>query len=173
MQLRMSDASAPRSGGIGLLGGLGIALLLLLAVLFLFSHATLNLSQQVAQPTVTQLTQCPSSSNGASVFIVRLSRASYPYSTQHIEDARRLGKPWVLTLDRPGANQRRYAATHNFPRVAGQQPDEYPPAIAREGGAGADVRNIPSGDNQGAGTSMGNQLRGQPDGSLFCLQITP
>lgn len=173
MQLRMSDASAPRSGGIGLLGGLGIALLLLLAVGLLVSHASLSILQQ-SQATATPLTQCPTTWGGTPVFIVRLSRATFPYSTQHIDDARRLhGQPWVLTLDRPGANQRRDAATRNFPRVAGQQPDEYPPAIAREGGAGADVRNIPSGDNQGAGASMGNQLRGQPDGSLFCIELTP
>lgn len=171
MQMQMSDTSAPR-GGISVLGWLGIALLLLLGVGFLLSQASLSLPEPLAQPTATQLTQCPTSWNGVPVFIVRLSRASYPFSTQHIEDARRLGKLWVLTLDRPGANARRYAATHNFPRVAGQQPDEYPPAIAREGGAGADVRNIPSGDNQGAGTALGNQLRGQPDGSLFCIELT-
>jgi hypothetical protein len=170
--MQMSDASTPQNG-MGLLGVLGIALLLLLAVLLLFSHTALNLPQQAVQATATPLTQCPTTSGGAPVFIVRLSRTAYPYSTHHIDDARLHGQPWVLTLDRPGANQRRDAATRNFPRVAGQQPDEYPPAIAREGGAGADVRNIPSGDNQGAGASVGNQLRGQADGTLFCIEVTP
>lgn len=166
-------ATASEGGGANkwvLILGVGLVLLVLLVAVRGLATA---LPQAGFQPTSTT-SHCPTSFGGASVFLVRLSRTTYPASTQHIDDARTLlGKLWVLTLDRPGADQRRYQATHNFPRVAGQQPDEYPPALAVQGGLGADVRNIPSADNQGAGASMGNQLRRQPDGSLFCLELTP
>ena len=168
----MSESAGAPRGGLGAVQWLLILLLVVLGLGFLLS-LTRSFPQEAVLATPTPLTQCPTTWNGTPVFMVRLSRTTYPASTQHIDDARRLGKPWVLTLDRPGANQRRDDATRNFPRVAGQQPDEYPPALAREGGVNADVRNIPSGDNQGAGASMGNQLRGQPDGSLFCIELTP
>ncbi|HLV99421.1 MAG TPA: NucA/NucB deoxyribonuclease domain-containing protein [Ktedonobacterales bacterium] len=150
----------------------GFGLLLLLVLLALRGLATALPEQRTTSTATPQ--QCPTTFGGTPVFLVRLSQTDYPYSTAHIDDARTvLGKPWVLTLDRPGAAQRRYQATHNFTRVAGQQPDEYPPAIAVQGGLGADVRNIPSADNQGAGASMGNQLRNTPDGALFCIELTP
>lgn len=169
----MSESAGVPRGGLGIVRWLLILVLVVLGLGIVLRLAR-SFPQQVAQATPTPLTSCPTTWDGAPVFIVRLSRAKYPASTQHIDDARRLlGKPWVLTLDRPGADQRRADATKNFPRVAGQQPDEYPPALAKEGGVNADVRNIPSGDNQGAGASMGNQLRGQPDGSLFCIDLTP
>lgn len=56
--------------------------------------------------------------------------------------------------------------------------DEYPPAMFKEGGVRADgtkssVRAIPSSDNRGSGASMGNQLRGQPEGAKVTYKIIP
>ena len=46
----------------------------------------------------------------------------------------------------------------------GYDRDEYPPAFTREGGANANVRFIPAGDNRGAGSSMRQQTRDVKDG---------
>ena len=40
-----------------------------------------------------------------------------------------------------------------------------------EGGKGASVRPIDPSDNRGAGASMGNQLRGYPDGTHVKIEI--
>ncbi len=177
----MSQAGPPGRAGGGLVTGLLVIVFGLLALAVLASLVrgiAPALPQEMTQATTTPTTQCPSkTSSGIPVFVVRLSRSAYPQTTKHIDDARRLlGKPSILTLDRPGADQRRYEATKNIKRVAGKQPDEYPPAIAKEGGTGADVRLIDATDNQAAGASMGRQLNApvrQPDGALFCIELTP
>jgi len=50
---------------------------------------------------------------------------------------------------------------------AGPYRDEYPPPESRQGGEGADVRDVPSADNRGAGTSQDNQLRPYCNGQRF------
>ncbi|EJB06930.1 hypothetical protein Rleg9DRAFT_5895 [Rhizobium leguminosarum bv. trifolii WSM597] len=102
-----------------------------------------------------------------------ISKSKYPESAQHILDAQAAGKPSILTIDRPGAAARRAAATGGYPRVPNMQPDEYPPAMFLEGGAGASVRNVASGDNMGAGASMGNQLRKYKDGCKATITVGP
>jgi hypothetical protein len=104
---------------------------------------------------------------------INISRSRYPETAQHIEDAQAAGQPSNLTINRSGANANRGAATGGFPRVAGQQPDEYPPAMFVEGGSGASVRNIRAGDNMGAGASMGNQARQYPDGTVVTIKVVP
>ncbi len=102
-----------------------------------------------------------------------ISKSRYPESAQHILDAQAAGQPSILTIDRPNAPLRRAAATGRFPREPGMQPDEYPPAMFLEGGAGASVRNITAGDNMGAGASMGNQLRKYRDGCKATIIVGP
>jgi hypothetical protein len=60
------------------------------------------------------------------------------------------------------------------------QLDEYPPAVALEGGlqpdgSRASVRLIDASDNEGAGARMGNLLNSNHinDGELFCIEIVP
>ena len=105
--------------------------------------------------------------------VVVISRTAHPESAQHIMDAQAAGYPKTLTVERTGAVVRRRASTGGYPRVAGMQPDEYPPAMFLEGGAGASVRNITAGDNMGAGASMGNQLRNAPDGCKATITVGP
>lgn len=105
---------------------------------------------------------------------VYISHERYPEAAAHIDDAQN-GTIWkgfesapgepkdsVLTVDRDGAQGRRDAATSVVPPL---QPDydrdEYPPAVAEEGGEGSSVRYIDPGDNRGAGASQGNQLNGK------------
>jgi hypothetical protein len=53
----------------------------------------------------------------------------------------------------------------------GTDRDEYPPAVTKQGGVGASVRNIPSSDNRGAGASVGQQIRDVPNGGK--IRIIP
>ena len=85
-----------------------------------------------------------------------------------------MGKPAILTIDRKGAAARRRAACCNHVRHPPKQLDEYPPAIAKEGGANASVRLINgSADNGAAGAPMGGQLRPYADNSKFRIEIVP
>lgn len=102
-----------------------------------------------------------------------ISKSKYPESAQHILDAQAAGHPSTLTIDRPNAASRRAASIGKYPREAGKQPDEYPPAMFLEGGAGASVRNITAGDNMAAGASMGNQLRKYKDGCKATITVGP
>ena len=95
----------------------------------------------------------------------------YPESAQHISDAQAAGQPATVTIDRAGASARRAEALASRPTVAGMDRDEYPPAIAKEGGKGASVRSIRSSDNRGAGASMGNQLRSVPNGATAKIVV--
>lgn len=171
----MSDAGASR-GGMSAWGVLLIGLVLLLVAAMLLSHASLRLpQQQVAEATTTPLAQCPAKTDaGAPVVLVNLSRSQYPQTTGHIDYARTVkGKPFVLTIDRPGKNKRSAAALAPYKPKSGFDRDEYPPAIALEGGNGADVAYISPADNEGAGASMGNQLRPYANGTKFCIQLVP
>ncbi len=49
--------------------------------------------------------------------------------------------------------------------------DEYPPAMFKEGGKGANIRAISPSDNMGAGASMGNQLRNVKDGMVIKIVV--
>ena len=103
--------------------------------------------------------------------LVRLDDDRYPLTTDHILDAIRMGERRLLHLDRAHADQHRAEATGGIPTQPGQDRDEYPPALSREGGRGADVRLVPSSDNRGAGASLGNQLRGYCDGQRFRISV--
>lgn len=76
-------------------------------------------------------------------------------------------------MARTGKKQRSAEALAGWPTKSGYERDEYPPALALEGGKGADIRYETPSDNGGAGASMGNQLRPQPDGAKFCLELVP
>jgi len=104
---------------------------------------------------------------------VFISRERYPEAAAHIDDAQSgtiwtgfasqpgQPKPSVLTVDRENASARREAATSVVPPRSDYDRDEYPPAVAKEGGDGSSVRYIDPSDNRGAGSSQGNQLAGK------------
>jgi RHS repeat-associated protein len=95
----------------------------------------------------------------------------YPAAAGHAADAQAAGQPEVITVDRKGASGRRRQATAGQPTQAGSDRDEYPPAVAAEGGRDSSVRSIPSGDNRGAGASVGRQIRNVPNGGT--IRIIP
>lgn len=67
----------------------------------------------------------------------QLSRKLHGEAAVHAADAIEAGATLILTIDRAGAAANRKAATGPLDKVPGMQLDEYPPAMFREGGAGA------------------------------------
>ena len=99
---------------------------------------------------------------------------AHPEAATHVQDAQASGHPSEVTVDRGADVARRCrVATSSTPSEAGKDRDEYPPAISKEGGSGSSVRNIPLGDNLGAGASMGGQLRDVPNGSRVQIIVGP
>ncbi|MCX7424706.1 MAG: polymorphic toxin-type HINT domain-containing protein [Planctomycetia bacterium] len=93
----------------------------------------------------------------------------FPESAQHLEEAGAVGR--VLRVNRQGAARNRAAALRGRAKVAGRDLDEAPPAVLREAGAPVSVRPVPPGDNRGSGASIGNQLRGVPEGGEVIIDI--
>jgi hypothetical protein len=114
---------------------------------------------------------------------VTVHRSQYPESAAHIEQAQSgtiwhgdtettgRPRPSVLTIDRDGADLNRENSLRGIDTRSGVDRDEYPPAMFREGGSGASVKYVPSGDNQGAGASIGNQTRGLPEGTRVRITV--
>ena len=103
----------------------------------------------------------------------RCRASKYPETTDHISDAVAAGQPSLLHIDRADEDAHRDASLADYPPRTGYDRDEYPPAMSREGGAGADVRYIDPSDNRGAGSTMGNALEGWCEDQPFRLDITP
>ncbi|WP_425828817.1 NucA/NucB deoxyribonuclease domain-containing protein [Streptomyces fractus] len=112
-----------------------------------------------------------------------VDKAKYPHSARHIEEAqngviwrgdqseRRAPKPSVLTVDKPNAGNNREDSLRGIDTRPPDDRDEYPPAMYKEGGAGASVKYIPAGDNQGSGSSMGSAVRGLNDGARVKIRV--
>jgi hypothetical protein len=100
-----------------------------------------------------------------------VSKSKSPEAAKHIEDAQEAGHPSTLTIDRPGAPDNRGDSLYGIAKVPGKQLDEYPPAMFKEGGAGASVRAITPGDNMSAGAQLGNQLRKYPNGTKVKIKV--
>jgi len=107
---------------------------------------------------------------------VIIQRSKHPEAAAHIEAAQKNGQPTVLHLDRAGAAARRSAATKQVNSkvkpAPGYERDEYPPAVAREGGFNSNVRFISPHDNRGAGASIRAQTKDLPDGSKVRVLVS-
>ncbi|SET16810.1 NucA/NucB deoxyribonuclease domain-containing protein [[Clostridium] polysaccharolyticum] len=108
---------------------------------------------------------------GSKTVDVKLSKKKYPESAQHIEEAIKEGQPDTLTIDRSGASARRRASLQGVDTVPEFDRDEYPPAMSKEGGAGASVKLINPSDNRGSGSSISGQLRKYPNGTKYRIII--
>ncbi|MDO9073102.1 MAG: RHS repeat-associated core domain-containing protein [Rubrivivax sp.] len=102
---------------------------------------------------------------------ISLSRSIHGEAAAHAADAIKAGKPSVLTIDRAGASANRQTSTGALDKVVGKHLDEYPPAMFREGGAGASVRPISPRDNMSSGACIGNACRGLPNGTRVQIKI--
>ena len=97
--------------------------------------------------------------------VISISKTKYPQAALHIEEAQAAGHPEILTVNRPGSLVNRRLSLKGIKTKPEMDRDEYPPAMFAEGGSGASVKHIPSSDNRGAGSSMGKQLKGVPNGT--------
>ncbi|KOA20845.1 tRNA nuclease WapA precursor [Clostridium homopropionicum DSM 5847] len=111
-----------------------------------------------------------SSDDDVDVEIV-IPRSKYPETAQHVEDAIKSGHPDKLTVDRSKAKANRKESLKDIPKVKAKDLDEYPPAMFREGGAGASVRPVVPSDNRGSGSWMGHKLRAFPDGTRVRIRV--
>ena len=101
---------------------------------------------------------------------VRLSRRRWPHVADHVADIR--GRyPAVWHIDPAHDRAHREASLRGVPTRPGYDRDEQPPAMSREGGEGADVRLVPSGENRSQGAAMGARLRPYCDGAPFRLVV--
>ncbi|MFZ7237227.1 NucA/NucB deoxyribonuclease domain-containing protein, partial [Avibacterium gallinarum] len=103
--------------------------------------------------------------------IITVSKAKYPETATHINDAINKGHPNILTIDRKGAAKRRREALSNIPAKKGFDRDEYPPAMFAEGGKNSSIRYISPSDNRGAGSCIGIQCRKFNDGDKIKIEI--
>ena len=115
---------------------------------------------------------------------VEVDSRKYPETAAHIKEAQGgaiwSGSTWtagakppaLLTIDRNGATANRGASLSGIPTgPAGTDRDEYPPAMFKEGGAGASVKYVDGSDNRGAGSSIGGQLKYFPDGTRVKITV--
>ena len=93
-----------------------------------------------------------------SLIVVDLDNYKHRHILDHAFDARRKGQPRVLHIRRSEATANRRASLRGIPTKPRYDRDEYPPAMSDEGGKGADVRYVLSGENQSAGSVMRHQL---------------
>jgi hypothetical protein len=139
------------------------------------SVTALSTAGVAALPSVTahdvaRAAACQSQHNSLHV---ALSSSRYPETTDHISDAIAAGEASLLHIDRDHEDQHRDESLANYPPRSGYDRDEYPVAMSREGGTGADVRYIDPSDNRGAGATMGNALEGWCEDQPFRIDITP
>lgn len=107
----------------------------------------------------------------APVFVCIVDSALYPETAEHIRVAQDIGFPDILTLDRGGAAERRKASLAPIKASRIWDRDEYPCACFKEGGTGAHVMYVAGTDNRGAGSYMGWQMRGLPDGAKVRVRV--
>jgi Deoxyribonuclease NucA/NucB len=97
---------------------------------------------------------------------IGFSATKYPHIRHHFQQALRRGWPRVLTLHRPGADERRDELLEGVPTREGYDRDEYPPAVGRRR-APADVAYVPSSENRSHGAVLGIKLRRFCEGTRF------
>ncbi|CAM4280475.1 uncharacterized protein YceK [Paenibacillus endophyticus] len=105
---------------------------------------------------------------------IQLPTDRYPETMAHIAAAIKGGASAVCTIDREGAEANRDASLQGIPTKKGFDRDEWPMAMCKEGGAGADIAYVSPKDNRGAGSWIGNQLADLKDGTrvLFLTSET-
>ncbi|QAY68325.1 NucA/NucB deoxyribonuclease domain-containing protein [Paenibacillus protaetiae] len=138
--------------------------LLSVIVIAITAYVYPSLADDHKQPSIRQDAQAD--------YTIYFPLDKYPETGQHIQAAIRRGEPAVCTIDREGAEQNRKESLHGVPTRKGYDRDEWPMAMCREGGEGADIQYVTPSDNRGAGSWISNQLDQLPDGAevLFVVK---
>ncbi|OBZ19061.1 DNA-entry nuclease [Bacillus sp. FJAT-27264] len=106
----------------------------------------------------------PSSPSDSEIVQLVFPSDRYPETAKHIQDAIANGESAICTIDREQAENNRRLSLKGVPTKKGYDRDEWPMAMCKEGGEGADIEYISPSDNRGAGSWVGNQLEGYADG---------
>jgi len=109
--------------------------------------------------------------HGPEYYVVIVDSTKYPQTAEHIRMAQTMGFPEFVTLGRDDAAERRKASLADVKASPIYDRDEWPMAVFKEGGQGANVVYIEGRDNRGAGSSIGWQMRGFPDGSRVRVRV--
>jgi len=136
----------------------------------LWSLALLLLLAAFAGGCSIQWEQTPSAPAGHDVTIYFPSDR-YPETAEHIRSAVSKGASSICTIEREGAEENRKLSLKGVPTKKKYDRDEWPMAMCREGGNGADVAYVKSSDNRGAGSWIGNQLSDYPDGTRVRIVV--
>ncbi|MBP0723681.1 hypothetical protein J5Y03_00600 [Bacillus sp. RG28] len=103
--------------------------------------------------------------------VIYLPSDRYPKTALHMEHAFKKGFTHICTIDRKGVKENRKHSLQGIATKRGYDRDEYPMAMCKEGGTGADVELIPSADNRGAGSWVSHQLSGLKDGTKVRIEV--
>ncbi|AXY11570.1 sporulation protein (plasmid) [Bacillus thuringiensis LM1212] len=103
--------------------------------------------------------------------VIEFPSSKYPETGAHIKEAIKKGKTDICTIDRKGAADRRKQSLAGVPTKKGYDRDEYPMAMCKEGGSGADIKYIKPADNRGAGSFIGNKVDNLPDGAQVKIVV--
>lgn len=117
------------------------------------------------------LTGFSSGGHGPEYYVVIVDSRKYPQTAEHIRMAQTMGFPEFVTLGRADAAERRKASLADVKASQIYDRDEWPMAVFEEGGQGANIVYIEGRDNRGAGSSIGWQMRGFPDGSRVRVRV--
>jgi hypothetical protein len=97
--------------------------------------------------------------------VLQFPMSKYPETGKHIKDAIAHGEPDTCTIDRKDVSEHRKESLAHVPAKRGYDRDEWPMAMCKEGGKGADVKYISPHDNRGAGSWISHHLSKYPDGT--------
>lgn len=103
--------------------------------------------------------------HSSSDYTLEFPAGRYPETAKHIQEAMASGESKICTIDRDNAEENRKESLKDIPTKKGYDRDEWPMAMCREGGEGADIEYISPSDNRGAGAWVSNQLDRFPDGT--------
>ncbi|MGE6260037.1 NucA/NucB deoxyribonuclease domain-containing protein [Heyndrickxia sporothermodurans] len=103
--------------------------------------------------------------------VIHFPSDKYPETAKHIKNAIKSGESKYCTIDRKHADANRDESLKNIPTKKGYDRDEYPMAMCKEGGAGADIEYISPSDNRGAGSWVSHQLSDYPDGTVVLFEV--
>jgi hypothetical protein len=126
----------------------------------LADQAQETVERQLREQSAKSASDCP-----PDVKEIIIDGSKHPESAQHAQDAIDAGISPNGIVDRSNAKPRRKERLKDEPVVPGKDRDEFPPAVLDNGSGGHSVRPIPPGDNRGAGSSIGHQLDGVPNGT--------
>lgn len=103
--------------------------------------------------------------------VIYIPSDRYPETAEHVKEAEAKGKSSICTIDRKDVTEHRKQSLAGVATKPGYDRDEYPLAMCKEGGQGADIQLVHSSDNRGEGSWVSHQLRGLPDGTKVLIKV--